>query len=110
MAATVLPFSKVTAGVFLHHISRVGQSGKPLHFAQSGEHRYDDPARTFGRIHHTTVADGILYPSRNNYPAACIAMFSRAAQKIVVIRDVALPDHGDWPAFVSDFGITVLPR
>ena len=40
--------------------------------------------------------DGVLYPSRNNYPAASIALFERAGTKISVIEDIDLVDHVDW--------------
>ncbi|EHC5873779.1 RES family NAD+ phosphorylase [Salmonella enterica subsp. enterica serovar Eastbourne] len=53
--------------------------------------------------------DGILYPSRNNYPAASIALFERAAAKIKVIDDIDLVDHVGWPDFVRDYRIGVEP-
>lgn len=53
--------------------------------------------------------DGILYPSRNNYPSASIALFDRAKGKIRVFEDIDLPDHVDWPSFVADYDISVEP-
>ena len=53
--------------------------------------------------------DGVLYPSRNNYPAASIALFERAEKKVKVFEDIDLPDHADWPRFVADYGIGVEP-
>lgn len=53
--------------------------------------------------------DGVLYPSRNNYPAASIALFERANKKVRVIADIDLPDHADWPDFVSTYRIGVAP-
>ncbi len=41
--------------------------------------------------------DGVLYPSRNNYPAASIALFKRARVKTKVIEDIDLIDHVGWP-------------
>lgn len=41
--------------------------------------------------------DGLLYPSRNNYPAGCVALFDRAHHKVQVIADIDLIDHVDWP-------------
>ena len=52
--------------------------------------------------------DGILYPSRNNFPSTSIALFDRAASKLKVIDDIDLSDHRDWPAFVSAYGIDVV--
>lgn len=53
--------------------------------------------------------DGVLYPSRNNYPAASIALFERAAMKVKVFADIDLVDHVDWPRFVADYRIGVEP-
>lgn len=53
--------------------------------------------------------DGVLYPSRNNYPAASIALFERASDKVRVIEDIDLPDHVEWPHFVSKYRIGVVP-
>ncbi|MBI2747991.1 MULTISPECIES: RES family NAD+ phosphorylase [Comamonadaceae] len=53
--------------------------------------------------------DGVLYPSRNNYPAASIALFERARAKISVIEDIDLVDHVDWPRFVATYRIGVAP-
>ncbi|MGV8400873.1 RES family NAD+ phosphorylase [Pseudomonas aeruginosa] len=57
--------------------------------------------------HGQPLFDGVLYPSRNNYPAASIALFERAASKVRVIDDIDLVDHVDWPAFVANYGIGV---
>ena len=51
--------------------------------------------------------DGVLYPSRNNYPAASIALFEWAGTKISVIEDIDLVDHVDWPRFVATYRIGV---
>lgn len=53
--------------------------------------------------------DGVLYPSRNNYPAASIALFDRAEAKVVVIEDIDLVDHADWPNFVATYRVGVEP-
>ena len=53
--------------------------------------------------------DGVLYPSRNNYPAASIALFERAGAKVSVITDIDLVDHVDWPHFVATYRIGVDP-
>lgn len=55
----------------------------------------------------TPAFDGLLYPSRNNYPAASIALFDRAQAKVRVIDDIDLPDHAGWPGFVDDYRIGV---
>ncbi|WP_456151192.1 RES domain-containing protein [Caballeronia telluris] len=51
--------------------------------------------------------DGLLYPSRNNFPATCIALFYRARAKVVVVDDLPLVQHVDWPAFVNQYRIGV---
>ena len=53
--------------------------------------------------------DGVLYPSRNNYPAKSIALFERAGAKVGVIEDIDLVDHVDWPRFVVTYRIGVEP-
>ncbi|EQM89485.1 hypothetical protein L683_08245 [Pseudomonas aeruginosa WC55] len=53
--------------------------------------------------------DGVLYPSRNNYPAASIALFERAGTKISVIEDIDLADHVDWPRFVATYRVGIEP-
>lgn len=53
--------------------------------------------------------DGVLYPSRNNYPDASIALFDRAEAKISVIEDINLVDHVGWPSFVATYHIGVEP-
>ncbi|URW83110.1 RES family NAD+ phosphorylase [Alcaligenes sp. DN25] len=53
--------------------------------------------------------DGVLYPSRNNYPDASIALFERAKAKVSVIEDIDLVDHMDWPRFVATYRIGVEP-
>ncbi|XAH21958.1 RES family NAD+ phosphorylase [Xylophilus sp. GW821-FHT01B05] len=53
--------------------------------------------------------DGVLYPSRNNYPAKSIALFERAGAKISVVEDIDLVDHVDWPQFVATYRIGVEP-
>ena len=52
--------------------------------------------------------DGVLYPSRNNYPAECVALFDRASHKVQVVDDIDLVDHADWPGFVSSFRIGIV--
>jgi len=56
------------------------------------------------------IYDGILYPSRNNYPGVCIALFDCAASKVAVIDDIDLRTHVGWPDFLSRYEVTVLPR
>ncbi|MDR0780624.1 MAG: RES family NAD+ phosphorylase [Pseudomonadales bacterium] len=51
--------------------------------------------------------DGVLYPSRNNYPAQNVALFDRAGKKVKVIADIDLVEHVDWPRFVTDYRIAV---
>ncbi len=53
--------------------------------------------------------DGVLYPSRNNYPAASIALFERAGAKVSVVEDLDLVDHVDWPRFVATYRVGMEP-
>jgi hypothetical protein len=54
--------------------------------------------------------DGIVYPSHNNPGARCVALLDRAQAHVVVTDDIRLDDHRDWPAFVADYDVRVLPR
>ena len=56
----------------------------------------------------TQIFDGILYPSRNNYPEACIALFESARPKVTLVDDIDLADHVEWPQFVVDYKIGVV--
>ena len=53
--------------------------------------------------------DGVLYPSRNNYPGTAVALFERAKSKVQVTEDIDLADHASWPAFLQDYVVAVLP-
>lgn len=53
--------------------------------------------------------DGILYPSRNNFPSCSVALFDRSRASIEVAEDVELVDHKDWPRFVEDYSIGIGP-
>lgn len=52
--------------------------------------------------------DGILYPSRNNYPGNCVALFDRAEKKIEVSADIDLPNHCGWSSFVAANALAIL--
>lgn len=52
--------------------------------------------------------DGVLYPSRNNYPSVSIALFDRSRGKVAVIDDIDLPDHAEWPDFIERYRIGVV--
>jgi len=54
--------------------------------------------------------DGVLYPSRNNYPAKSIALFEHAGAKVSVIEDIDLVDHVDWPRFIAAYRVGVEPE
>lgn len=85
-----------------------------LNLAQLSGRRYG-PLQAISRKMHEELDvgaprfDGLYYPSRNNWPSACIALFDRASPKIAVLNDLDLALHRDWPAFVADFRIGVVP-
>lgn len=86
-----------------------------LNLEQLASRSYAHTQQASGRVHAMVGAggaalfDGVLYPSRNNYPAVSIALFDRAKAKVQVIDDIDLPDHADWPRFVADYGIGIEP-
>lgn len=86
-----------------------------LNLAQLASRRYVHTQRIAALLHEIAEPDGaprfdgLLYPSRNNHPAACAALFDRAAAKLLLIDDIALRDHVDWPSFLSEYQVVVLP-
>ena len=85
-----------------------------LNLAQLASRRYRATRRLSAEVHELQsddgqpAFDGLLYPSRNNYPAACVALFERAAHKVEVLADIDLVDHADWPVFVVAWGIGIV--
>jgi len=53
------------------------------------------------------IFDGLVYPSRNNFPATCVALFDRAQHKVELLDDIDLADHIDWPHFVAGYRIGI---
>ena len=86
-----------------------------LNLAQLASRRYAHTQRIAALVHELAEPDGahrfdgVLYPSRNNHPAACAALFDRAAEKLSLVDDIALRDHVDWPSFLSNYQVVVLP-
>lgn len=86
-----------------------------LTLEQLASRGYTHTQRVSGQVHamrgsdDVPIFDGVLYPSRNNYPTASVALFERAKGKVKVIDDIDLPDHVDWPRFVADYRIGVFP-
>ncbi len=85
-----------------------------LNLNQLSSRRYTHTRRVSATVHAfvddhgVDCFDGVLYPSRNNFPAKCVALFDRARHKVRVIDDIDLADHADWPGFVSDFKVGVV--
>ncbi len=86
-----------------------------LNLGQLASRRYVHTQRIAALMHDLTEPggghrfDGVLYPSRNNHPATCAALFDRAARKLSLVDDIALRDHVDWPSFLSKYHVVVLP-
>ena len=86
-----------------------------LNLEQLASRSYMHTQQVSGQVHamlgddDAPLFDGVLYPSRNNYPAASIALFERAEKKVKVFEDIDLPDHADWARFVADYRIGVEP-
>ena len=85
-----------------------------LNLQQLTQRDYQHTQRISGQVHALKDAlgadqyDGILYPSRNNFPSTSIALFDRARAKVGVILDLDLAAHVDWPTFVSDYQVGVV--
>ncbi len=86
-----------------------------LNLEQLASRGYTHTQQVSGQVHamlgkeDLPLFDGVLYPSRNNYPAASIALFERAQKKVKVIEDIDLADHAGWPRFVANYRIGVEP-
>lgn len=86
-----------------------------LNLSQLASRRYVHTQRIAALVHAlaepngTPRFDGVLYPSRNNHPAACAALFDRADAKLSLVDDIALRDHLDWPRFLMTYQVIVLP-
>lgn len=86
-----------------------------LNLEQLASRDYTHTQRVSAQVHamlgegEVPLFDGVLYPSRNNYPGKSIALFQRADAKIGVIADIDLVDHVDWPRFVATYGVGVEP-
>jgi hypothetical protein len=102
----------VTEDLRLAHITAPGvmASELGLNLGQLSSRHYGPTMRLSAYVHHNhdrygQQYDGIYYPSRNNYPQHCVALFDRAAHKIVLQRDMELVRHRDWLSFVKDNSI-----
>ncbi len=86
-----------------------------LNLAQLAGRRYVHTQRIAAMLHEFVEPDGahrfdgVLYPSRNNHPAPCAALFDRSSAKLSLVDDIALRDHVDWPSFLSQYQVVVLP-
>lgn len=86
-----------------------------LNLEQLASRGYDHTQRLSAQVHAMRNAnggsrfDGVLYPSRNNYPSTSIALFDHARAKVRVFEDIDLHDHVDWPRFVEAYRIGVVP-
>lgn len=86
-----------------------------LNLSQLASRRYVHTQRIAALVHALARPDGaprfdgVLYPSRNNHPAACAALFDRADAKLSLVDDIALRDHVDWPSFLTTYQVIVLP-
>jgi hypothetical protein len=84
-----------------------------LTLEQLASRDYTHTQRVSARLHamldadHVPLFDGVLYPSRNNFPSTSLALFERAQGKVKVVDDIDLPEHVEWPGFVEKYRIGV---
>jgi len=85
-----------------------------LNLGQLASRRYGLTRRVSAAVHGLRddegqpAFDGLVYPSRNNFPATCVALFDRAGTKVRVVADIDLEAHAGWPAFVSGWRIGIV--
>lgn len=99
-------FDLTAPGVMVQHFG--------LNLGQLSSRRYAHTQRISGTVYgftddaQTPLFDGLAYPSRNNFPAICIALFEHARRKLDVVADIDLADHVDWPAFVTAHHLRII--
>ncbi|PAT30890.1 hypothetical protein CLI92_06590 [Vandammella animalimorsus] len=106
---------EVMANIHLADFTAPGfmASGLGMNLAQLACRDYAHTQRLSAQVHALQgcngqpLFDGVLYPSRNNYPAKSIALFDRAAAKLRVDDDIDLDMHRDWPDFVKAYRIGI---
>lgn len=85
-----------------------------LNLAQLASRRYGHTQRVSEAVHGRLGADGapafdgLVYPSRNNFPAACVALFEHAGPKVRVLADIDLEAHAGWPGFVAAYRVGIV--
>lgn len=94
------------------HVVNLGASGAmAAHFGldlhQLTSRDYAHTQQIAARAHAQAGVDGILYPSRNNYPGMCVALFDRCKDKLGLVDDIPLERHRHWPAFVDEYAIQI---
>ncbi|MDN7179380.1 RES family NAD+ phosphorylase [Caballeronia sp. SEWSISQ10-4 2] len=100
-------FDLTAPGVMVQHFG--------LNLEQLSSRRYVHTQRISHTVYGFTddaqasLFDGLVYPSRNNFPAICIALFERARPKVDAVADIDLADHVDWPAFVTTYRLGIIP-
>ena len=51
--------------------------------------------QAISQLARASALDGIVYPSRNNFPGQCVALFDGCADALMVLEDIGLAQHCD---------------
>jgi hypothetical protein len=83
-----------------------------LNLNQLTSRRYSHTQKISAKVHNNNAPDsrpydGILFPSRNNFPGKCVALFSRAHNLVDVEKDIPLGRHRDWPEFLRKYQVAI---
>lgn len=100
-----LPSFRVSTGQLLQHVSRTEYCSRDYSCTQQVSARVHAISGNAG----LPRFDGVLFPSRNNYPGVSIALFERANTKVKVFKDINLIEHTQWPQFVTTYRVIVMP-
>ncbi|MFP5393616.1 MAG: RES family NAD+ phosphorylase [Gammaproteobacteria bacterium] len=76
-----------------------------LNLEQLSGRDYTHTRRIALMAHREPDIDGIVYPSRNNFPGTCLALFDRCRDKVASVVDIPLPQHPGWPSFMEQYRI-----
>jgi hypothetical protein len=83
-----------------------------LNLHQLTSRRYTHTQKVSATVHNNKAPDGrpydgILFPSRNNFPGKCVALFSRSHNLVCVEKDIPLARHRDWPEFLRKYQVGI---
>lgn len=108
------PSATVAAGQLLQHVSRATYRGTKLHFGRDATNRYDSPDRSYGVLYlgfdlSTALMESVFHQHRWHRSAKRTISIAEVNSRMVRAVGVLDADHADWPQFVVDHKIGIVP-